>query len=365
MLLLLVLCNLLAAGAALVGANEVPTNPGSLVTFSSPVAVAAAENADAVELFYAAVNEAIRTGDTDPLDALVAPDVDWCLPCPGQAADRAGLKRYVADLHRASPEMRLLVDEVVGSLLEMFTVRVRVSGHPVAGATSPWGPVDTLRLVDGEIAERRNGLEGATLAEPLLGARLDALPPAVTGVVLARLTFAVGSGTDGLLSAGPTLLVVESGALWIRIAYDGQILRAGGQIETGDDAYATSGGVIETVLRQGDGAIVPAAVRHSLRQDGTEPGAVLAATLAIDDNGVDRSGRRHPEVGVFEFFDSKSLAPDSPPPAVQMLVRERVDTWSTGPVSVAIGRVILGLGARVFLLAARRCSLRWSRAHWL
>ena len=51
---------------------------------------------------------------------------------------------------------------------------------------------------------------------------------------------------------------------------------------------------------------------------------------------------------MFEFFDSKSLAPDSPPPAVQMLVRERVDAWSTGPVSVAIGRVILGPGARVF-----------------
>src|SRR5829696_752620 len=204
MLLLLVLCNLLAAGAALVGANEVLTNPASLEAFSSPIADSAAENADAVGWFYAAVNEAIRTGDTAPLDALVAPDVDWCLPCPGQAADRTGLKNYVADLHRASPELRLVVDEVVGGLLETFTVRVRVSGHTLAGATSPWGPVDTLRLVDGRIAERRNGLDGATLAEPLLGAHLDALPPAVTGVVLARITFAVDSGADGLLSAGPT-----------------------------------------------------------------------------------------------------------------------------------------------------------------
>ncbi len=182
----------------------------------------AAENAKAVSTFYTAVNEAIRTGDAAPLDALVAPDLNWCLTCPGQTPDRAGLKRYVTDLHRVSPEMRLVVDEVVGEFLESVVVRVHVSGYPIADAASPWGPVDTLRLVNGQIAERRNGPDGATLAEPLLGARLDALPPAVTGVVMARLIFAVDSGSEGMLSAGPTLLVVESGALWVRIAYGGR-----------------------------------------------------------------------------------------------------------------------------------------------
>ena len=282
MLLLLVLCNLLAAGAALVGANEVPTNPGSLVTFSSPVAVAAAENADAVELVLRGLERGDPHRRHGPAGRARRPG---CRLVP--ALPRTGGRPCRAQALRGRSPSGIARD-ASGWSTRWWEASRRWSPCGCACLAIPSRArrrhgVRSTRFGSStvEIAERRNGLEGATLAEPLLGARLDALPPAVTGVVLARLTFAVGSGTDGLLSAGPTLLVVESGALWIRIAYDGQILRAGGQVETGDDAYATSGGVIETVLRQGDGAIVPAGVRHSLRQVGTEPGAVLGATLAI------------------------------------------------------------------------------------
>ena len=155
--LVLAVCNVVATVAALVGAKAVLSNPGSLATFSSPAAVAAADNEEAVTAFYAAINEAIHTGDASPLDALVAPGVDWCNQCPGHASDRAGLKQYLTDLHRSSPEMRLVVDQVAGGLLETVTVRVHVSGFPIAGTAAQWGPVDALRLVDGQIAERRSG----------------------------------------------------------------------------------------------------------------------------------------------------------------------------------------------------------------
>lgn len=130
---LLVVCNVAAAGTAVYGARAVLTNPGSIAPSANTPVAATAGNVEDVRTFYAAVNDAIRTGDASPLDALVASRLSWCLPCPAQAPDREGLKRYVTDLHRLSPEMRLVVDEVVGGLSETVSVRVHVSGYPVAG----------------------------------------------------------------------------------------------------------------------------------------------------------------------------------------------------------------------------------------
>jgi len=61
------------------------------------------------------------------------------------------------------------------------------------------------------------------------------------------------SGLDGLLSDGPTLLVVESGALWVRIAYGGRIVRADGQVETARRRDGASGTVLEAVLYKATG----------------------------------------------------------------------------------------------------------------
>src|SRR5215217_8120780 len=66
-----------------------------------------------------------------------------------------------------------------------ITARVRPVGFPAAGGAVLRGPVEVLRLAGGLIASRRNDPGGRAATEPLLAARLPALPPAVRGTRLA------------------------------------------------------------------------------------------------------------------------------------------------------------------------------------
>ncbi len=75
---------------------------------------------------------------------------------------------------------------------------------------------------------------------------------------------------------------------------------------------------------------------------------MVAVTLDFQDDGSERTRPQHPELGVFEPIDGSLLGPGSIPPSVRMLVSEGVETWAPVPVHVAIGRTILGPGARVF-----------------
>ena len=340
--LVLAVCLSLATGVALLAAAASLANPG----LAAPISPSAA-NAALVRDFYAAVNDAIGTGDADALDAVVAPAVAWCAPCPGQAPTRAGLKRYLGDLHRAAPDTRLAVESVVAGPEGTATASVRVSGSPVVGDPLLWGPVDRLRLVGGLIVERQSGPGGVALVEPLLVARLGALPPAVTGVAMARMTFSPGSGVEELLSGGPTLLVVESGALAVRAAGGGRILRAGG--DDGDWTTMGTDDALATVLRQGDAAIVPAGVRHGLRHQGAEPAVAVGVTTFFVDDGGDPAAPRRREPRV--FAPAEGPAPESSQPhllpAVQFLASGTVGAWPSGSVRVALGRVVLGPGARV------------------
>ena len=341
-LLALTLCVSLATGVALLAAGSAVSDGRAEVTLSGP----ATANAELVRAFYATVNDAIRTGDADALDALVAPGFAWCRPCPGQAPTLEDFRRHLAGLRRMAPEARLAVEDVVADTEGTVTARVHVTGYPLVGEPAPWGPVDTFRLAGGLIAERRSGPNGVALVESLLGARLDALPPAVTGVALARLTFPIGSEVAGLLSAGPTLVVVESGSLGVRTASGGRVLRAGdGAADNGTTAGRSPG--LAAVLRQGDAVVIPAGVRHALTQQGAEPAAALGVTLFFVDDGSDRSASRRPEF--MPFVAPEGIVPGSlpPGPAVRLLASGTVGAWPTGPVRVAVGRAVLGPGARL------------------
>jgi hypothetical protein len=339
-LLVLALCLALATGVALLGAGAALTAPGA----AAPGAGPAAANAALVREFYAAVNDAIGTGDAAALDPLVAPAFAWCRPCPGQSPTLAGLKRYLAALHRTAPEARLAVESVVAGDQGTVTAWVRVAGYPAVGDAPPWGPVDTLRLAGGLIAERRSGPDDLALADPLLRTQLGALPPAVTGMALARLTFSPGAGVAGLLSAGPTLVVVESGALAVQIASGGRVLRGGA--DGGEATPVANDAGLTAVLRPGDAAIVPSGVRHALAQQGTEPAVAVGATLVF----VEAYRDSRPRQELKPFFPPEGAVRESPQqnlPEVRPLAGGAVAAWPTGPVRVALGRVVLGPGGRV------------------
>jgi hypothetical protein len=339
-LLVLALCLALATGVALLGAGAALTD----ARVAAPSGDSSAARAALVREFYGAINDAIATGETGKLDPLVVSEFDWCRPCPAdQVPTLAGLKDYLTGLHRTAPDAHLIVEEVVADAQDSAMARVRPAGLPAADGPVAWGPVDSLRLAGGLLAERRSGPDGVILTAPLLTARLGPLPPAVTGVALARLTFPPGAGVSGLLSAGPTLVLVEAGALEVQIASGGRVLRAGS-----DDGRTAAGigAALTTVLHPGDAAIVPLGVRHALHQQGTEPAVAVGATLVYVDDG--RDSRPRPELR--PFFPPNGAVRDSPPPnlpSVLPLADGVVADWPTGPVRVALGRTVLGPGGQL------------------
>jgi SnoaL-like domain len=341
--LVVTLCLAIAAGASLLNLGMMLSEPSVEASISGP----ADRNATLVREFYVAVDDAIRTGVTGSLNAIVAPDLTWCRPCAAQSLTREGFKRYLESLHRAAPNMRVEVESVVADFAGNVTALIRVSGHPLLGELIPWGPVDMFRIDGGVIIERSNGPNDIELVEPQIGTQFDSLPPAVTGVVLARLTFPVHSGVEGLLSPGPTVLVVESGEIAVHVAHAGRIVRAG-EVETpmGTDA----------ILRQGDAAIIPPSVRHAFRQLGTEPALAVGMTLYFFEDWIDDSTLRGPSMTPFLTPVGSVAASTSLPPNVQILGSDTMGAWPSGPVRVALGWAILGPGAR-FVPSANESTL--------
>jgi mannose-6-phosphate isomerase-like protein (cupin superfamily) len=331
----LMVCLTLATGVTLFSIGLTLSHPG----VAAPLSPRSAQlNAALVSEFYAAVNLAIRTGNADALTTIVAPDVAWCHRCSGQAPTREGLTSYLTSFHLAAPNAFLTVESVVAGVDDTVTAQVRFTGYPLLGDPVPWGPVDTFHISGGLIAERRNGPDGFTLVEPLFRTQLEALPPAVTGVVLARLTFPVHAGVEGLLSSGPTVLVVESGEIAVHVAHAGRIVRAG-DVETpmGTDA----------LLRQGEAAIIPPGVRHAVRQVGTEPASAVGVTLYFGDDLTNYPAQRRPTLVPFHPTDVSVSTSTSLPPTVQILGGHTMGAWPSGPVRVALGRAVLGSGARL------------------
>ena len=335
--LVVTLCLTLAAGVTLFSTGLALREPG----IAAPISTRPADlNEELVREFYVAVSDAITTGDVDALDMIVAPDIIWCFPCAGYSPNLEGLKRYLTSLHRSSPDARLTVESVVAGLGDTVTAQIRVAGFLLLDSPIPWGPVDTLRIDGGVIAGRYATSDSITLIEPLLRARLDALPPAATGVTMARLLFPLDSGADGLLSAGPTLMVVESGTLAVRVAGGGRILRANGDETT----LAVSEN--SSILYQGDATIIPPGARHALHQEGPTPAMAVGVTLTFDGGGLDRSGQEGSQNPPFLSSDESNSAPTNLP-TVQYLASCPMDELPTGPVSIALRRAVLASGAQV------------------
>jgi hypothetical protein len=103
---------------------------------------------------------------------------------------------------------------------------------------------------------------------------------------------------------------------------------------------------LTAVLRRGDGAIVPAGVRYALHQLGTEPAEALGTTLFfVDDGGRVMPPCRNSEPCLTPWAAASESA--VPPPEVRLLASGTVGRWPAGPVRLAIGRIVLGPGARI------------------
>jgi mannose-6-phosphate isomerase-like protein (cupin superfamily) len=335
--LLLVAGLALATGLALLAAGFALSDPG--IAAVSPGG--AGSRADLVQRYYAAVNDAIRTGATSPLDALLAAGFDDGAAAGAGNPSREGFKQYLARLHRTIPGARVAVEDVVvGEDGETVLARVAVVGLPLADPAPPWGPLDAFRVAGGVLVERRSARDGAVLAAPLIRVDLPALPPAVTGLVLARLTFAPGATLPQLLSAGPTVLVPEAGSLSIEF---------GPEMRQGQPLAIES----EHVLCPGEFQVVPPGIRYSLRNAGPVPAVVLGWTLGMPP----AAGEEAAAFAAHFLPHDLSLEAGRPWGTVEILAGGDVGRWPAGPVTVAVGRAVLAPGVTLAPRAAETALL--------
>jgi predicted ester cyclase len=253
----------LATGLGLLGV-------AATLTQDSVTAVPAttADAATAVQRFYAAADLALQSGDATALHAAVAPGyVDHA----ASSASRPGITGYVqvlAELRAACPDCRLVVEElVVGH--DQAAVRLAVQGnrHPDHdasgdGVSLTWSALDVLRIAGGRVAERWSQGDALPRIDSLV-ADASAEPPAETAESqVSRFILRPGAGLPPMTAAGATELVVEEGALAVRI--DGFVWVG----QTLDEVH------LDAVLGQGKRLTLAPGLSYTIRNDGPTPAVV-------------------------------------------------------------------------------------------
>ncbi len=144
----------LVTGVALEATRVVVLSPG-VVRGNDPASM---RNAAVVRQFYAAVNEAVATGNFAGFDEVVGRDLVAHPAGLGDATDKSSLVRTVRSMRTVTPALRLTVLDLTAQD-ERAAARVQVDGgeragflgHPVA-ADSLWGTVDFFRVAGGRLS---------------------------------------------------------------------------------------------------------------------------------------------------------------------------------------------------------------------
>ena len=164
----------LATGIALLGTGTLIAGPA--LEAGSPFAQddAAAANIALVRRFYAAVNEALQTGEASSLDGVVAVNFVDRTARPGFTPTRDGLARHLLALRATFPAMRLTPEEPIAqgdSVLARVWVEGAVDGVflgvPLAGLPPTWETHDLFRIAGDRIVERRGAGDWPVLPSPL------------------------------------------------------------------------------------------------------------------------------------------------------------------------------------------------------
>jgi predicted ester cyclase len=186
----------------------------------------------------------------------------------------SGYAQFLSDLRATCPDCRLVVAElVVGH--DQAAVRVAINGPRQGTAVGgsgdglplAWSALDVLRLVGGRVAERWSQGE-LSLDEPLATDVPVELPAGSAVPRVSRFILRVGAGLPLLTASGPTLLVVEEGALAVRT--EGVV---------GVDEGLANPVQVDHVVHQGERLVLTPGLRHTIRNDGPAPAVVLMVAI--------------------------------------------------------------------------------------
>jgi hypothetical protein len=298
--------------------------------------------------YYAAINEAIRTGDLSLLDGVAAPGADE--QRSDAMAAGCDLRCRVAALYRLAPDAQLVIDEVVADG-DRLAVRLHVEandrprflGLPLLDDLSPWASVDFLRIVAGRVAETHSGAGPPLVIEPLARAGIDAIPVAPYRLGLIQLTLAPGASLAELSTAGPLVLLMEHGALAVRADRPVTIRRSA----FGSAAARDESGVGSVRIAGGDQLVLATDTGYELSNMGNDPVVVLAAAALEGDGGMTNRWVRARTLDEVLFIPgepetvSQADAPVLWPPGVQgeLLADGVITTGSTAAATIGLARL--------------------------
>jgi hypothetical protein len=255
----------------------------------------------AVERYYVAVNEVIRTGEATSLNAVLAPGFVDHGAGPKFAGDHAGLEQALVARHEIFPGSRIVVD-LAAVRGDEVAVRTHVEGEsdgaflglPLSRETLSWRPLEAFRVDDGMIAERWGDAPPILAAEPLWQDMCPAvvLPPRRTLLALERREVAPGNGLVLGDDSAAHFLFVASGSLVAAATAvnipgrdeHGRVVVAGpkgvgGQIQPLD----VNGVNLPGELTAGDRITIPVGGRLAIRNDGDTPALAIGVAFAAAD----------------------------------------------------------------------------------
>lgn len=128
--------------------------------------------------FYETLNQAVSTGDMEPLAEVIHSDAIDHNPDPDMKPGLAGIQEGFGALRQAFPDARFIIEDLVAEgdkiacrITARATHRGEFLGVPATGRPVSWVVIDILRFTDGKLAERWGVVDGLTLLQQLQAPR--------------------------------------------------------------------------------------------------------------------------------------------------------------------------------------------------
>jgi predicted SnoaL-like aldol condensation-catalyzing enzyme len=289
--------------------------------------------------FYAAVNDALATGDDASLAAVLATDFVDHDPRPGATDDRAGFLRAVQSLHAVDLALRLTVLDAMAQG-DRVAVWVGIDGGEdgrflglAVRDAQLWSSVDVFRVRAGLVAEHWS--ESATLAgfDPILDVTVAIDQPTSKYLTLDRWVYAPNARETWATDFGFLVVLVETGTLTAALdpgsPAPAQLVPRGAAGTPSDERPVAPGEA--ATLQPGDALVVPRLDRFDLRNDATETAVALAVGATSP----------KPQPDLISATPGATEAAGNPH---QHLAGGMAEHLPAGRLTVAIGRVVLAAG---------------------
>ncbi len=280
LLVVMVIASLLGAGWKLAGfTSYTKADSGSATT------------EQAVSAFYEGVNQTIRTGNSETLTTVVAPDVVVHGPLASLAQQEEGLTRYLASLHGTSPKLQITVTEVVVTG-DQALVNLTVQGddhRTFLGSrldgVAPWSGVDAIRVRNGLVSEYWSGGTGLEMLEPLAEAPFSILPGGEPSVSLDRLTLPPGGSFAAASMKEKRWLYVQSGAVGVSSTLRDEAQETPFSAPIGPEKPGGGNGEIRppATAKSGDFFVLPIWSTTEIRNTGSSSASLLVFAAGMPD----------------------------------------------------------------------------------